>query len=117
MRRVDFEWMHRLGRIEPVAVGRVQFRATKADAAHVPRFSTGHVDDLPQQHPQDRLVCTAHPEQGPTLPTRRSMHRTGEGSVLTGCGSLGLVGPGHMRPVTGAGARPRAPLRHGTEGD
>ncbi|MFD9209471.1 hypothetical protein ACFVZM_24750 [Streptomyces sioyaensis] len=29
----------------------MQFAATKAGAAHVPRFSTAHVDDLPQQPP------------------------------------------------------------------
>ncbi|MEU9485955.1 hypothetical protein AB0D83_20205 [Streptomyces decoyicus] len=52
VRRVDFEWMRRLGWIEPVSYGRVQFGATKAGAAHVSRFSTGHVDDLPQQHPE-----------------------------------------------------------------
>ncbi|REK84461.1 hypothetical protein DY245_43190 [Streptomyces inhibens] len=51
VRRVDFEWMRRLGWIEPVSYSRVQFGATKAGAAHVPRFSTGHIDDLPQQHP------------------------------------------------------------------
>ncbi|URZ99469.1 hypothetical protein NCG97_00355 [Streptomyces lydicamycinicus] len=52
VRRIEFEWMRRLGWIEPVSYGRVQFGATKAGAAHVPRFSTGHVDDLPQQHPE-----------------------------------------------------------------
>ncbi|MGW9171060.1 hypothetical protein [Streptomyces decoyicus] len=52
MRRVEFEWMRRLGWIEQVSYGRVQFGATKAGAAHVPLFSTGRVDDLPQQHPE-----------------------------------------------------------------
>ncbi|MFJ9469092.1 hypothetical protein [Streptomyces caniferus] len=30
----------------------MQFGATKSGAAHVPRFSTGHIDVLPQQHPE-----------------------------------------------------------------
>ncbi|MGI5262384.1 hypothetical protein [Streptomyces angustmyceticus] len=52
VRRVDFEWMRRPGWIEPVSYGRVQFGATKAGAAHMPRFSTRHIDDRPQQHPE-----------------------------------------------------------------
>ncbi|MFF8787061.1 hypothetical protein [Streptomyces sp. NPDC015125] len=51
VRRVEFEWMRRLGWIDPVFYGRVRFGATEAGAAHVPRFSTGHIDDPPQQHP------------------------------------------------------------------
>ncbi|GAB1340831.1 hypothetical protein ACE1SV_74210 [Streptomyces sp. E-15] len=52
VRRVDFEWMRRLGWISPVSWGRVQFGASKAGAVTVPRFATGHVDDLPATHPE-----------------------------------------------------------------
>ncbi|WP_241847797.1 hypothetical protein [Streptomyces sp. CB02009] len=52
VRRVDFEWMRRLGWIAPVSFGRVQFGASKAGAVEVPRFAAGHVDDLPGAHPE-----------------------------------------------------------------
>ncbi|MFE3789818.1 hypothetical protein [Streptomyces goshikiensis] len=52
VRRVDFEWMRRLGWIAPVSWGRVQFGASKAGAVDVPRFAAGHVDDLPGAHPE-----------------------------------------------------------------
>ncbi|GAB1340769.1 hypothetical protein ACE1SV_73590 [Streptomyces sp. E-15] len=52
VRRVDFEWMRRLGWITPVSWSRVQFGASKAGAVNVPRFATGHVDDLPATHPE-----------------------------------------------------------------
>ncbi|MEU2391500.1 hypothetical protein [Streptomyces sp. NPDC007369] len=44
--------MRRLGWIAPVSWGRVQFGASKAGAVDVPRFAAGHVDDLPEAHPE-----------------------------------------------------------------
>ncbi|WP_414170947.1 hypothetical protein ACMATS_38110 (plasmid) [Streptoverticillium reticulum] len=52
VRRVDYEWMRRLGWITPVSYGRVRFGTSKAGAVTVPRFSTGDVDALPAQHPE-----------------------------------------------------------------
>ncbi len=73
--RVEFEWMRRLGWIEPVSYGRVQF--------------DGHVDDLSAAAPRHRLAALRTLSKGQRSPARRSVHRTGGSFVLTGCGSLG----------------------------
>ncbi|MEU8548881.1 hypothetical protein AB0C81_18125 [Streptomyces roseoverticillatus] len=44
--------MRQLGWITSVSYGRVHFGTSKAGAVTVPRFSTGDVDALPEQHPE-----------------------------------------------------------------
>ncbi|MGW2331630.1 hypothetical protein ACWC5C_38595 [Streptomyces sp. NPDC001700] len=52
VRRVDFDWMRRLGWIEPTEWREVRFGTSRAGAVDVPMFTTASVDAVVAAHPE-----------------------------------------------------------------
>lgn len=96
-----------------------QFGATKPGATRVPGSPPDTSTTCPSNTPT-RLARTAHPEQGATLPNRRSVHRPGDGPVLTRLGGqrrrLGHLRLGRPRPYASRHGGPGPPALHSGTG-